>query len=309
MGERDGDMGQETRMKLEPYNFQNIYIITTYRCNWKCAFCLFRFNREKEAPIAEIIYRLEHSIQHSPRKVYIKITGGEPLLRPELLHAIFKTAEKHQGKVYKIGIGTNGSIQLPHFFKDVKTKTHIFLSRHDIEDALPRPHDLFQNISPAVDFRINCNLIRGGVDSLEKIEQYVAIKRKTYEITHFCFRELSKVDVDANSIYPPQIYDYVDYYKEYLVPFAEIEAQLSKSAAFQKTRINGNYYDTNHWYWYSALDGARISIKFRSIDEARLIEYNVGVSPYEVDEFVIHPDGTLTGCWDKELKVILRGGE
>lgn len=293
---------------MEQYAFQNIYIITTYRCNWACGFCLFRFKKEKEAPPDVIIDRLEYSIKNSPQRVYIKITGGEPFLKTRLLQRIFEIAEVYRDRVYKIGIGTNGSIPLPSFFEHVLIKTHIFLSRHSIKDNLPQVATLSNGlINSVLDFRINCNLIRGGVDSLANIKQHIAEKSKQ-GVTHFCFRELSKVNVDANSMYPPQIHDYVDYYDKHLVPYAEIKVQLDEDKQFQQSRETGNYYDRNYWYWYNT-DESKISVKFRAIDEARLIEYNTNVQPDEVDEYVIHPDGTLTGCWDKELKVIFKGGE
>lgn len=291
---------------LEPYMFQNIYLITTYRCNWKCQFCLFRFNVEKEAPVDEYIQKLEYSILDSPKKVYIKITGGEPFIKTGLLEEIFKIADKHRDKVYKIGIGSNGSIPLPRFFNDVNIRTHIFLSRHSIKDKLPLPADLAKGIdNPMVDFRVNCNLIRGGVDSAGKIEQYIKDRHSSSKITHFCFRELSKVDIDSNLIYPKQIYNYIKYYDDHLVPVLDIEAEIKTMPQFRKSRTTGNYYDINRWYWYND----KISVKFRTIDETRLISFNKDISPSRVDEYVVHPDGTLTGCWDKELKLIAKGGK
>lgn len=294
---------------FEPYAFQNVYLITTYRCNWECQFCLFRFNKEVEAPIDEYIQKLEYAILDSPKKVYIKITGGEPFIKTALLKEIFKVANKYHDKVYKIGIGSNGSIQLPKFFNDVNIKTHIFLSRHNVKDKLPLPSDLAKNISnPMIDFRTNCNLIKGGVDSVEKIEQYVKDRYLSSGITHFCFRELSKVEINSNLIYPKQIHDYIEYYDNHLILVSDIETQIKTIPQFRRSRTTGNYYDINKWYWYE-YNNNKVSIKFRTIDETKLISFNKDVDPDRVDEYVVHPDGTLTGCWDKELKLIVKGGK
>ena len=43
-----------------------------------------------------------------------------------------------------------------------------------------------------------------------------------------------------------------------------------------------------------------------TIDETRLIDFNTG-NPDEIDEYVIHPDRALTGCWDKDPKIIMKG--
>lgn len=296
-------------MDIEPYAFQNIYLITTYRCNWNCQFCLFRFNVEAETTVDEYVQRLEYSILDSSRKVYIKITGGEPFIKTGLLREIFKVADKHRDKIYKIGIGSNGSIPLPKFFNDVNIRTHIFLSRHSVKDKLPRPSDLARRIdNPMIDFRTNCNLIKGGVDSVEKIEQYVKEKHSSSGITHFCFRELSKVGVDSNLLYPKQVYDYIEYYDGHLIPVSGIENQIRTMSRFRRSRTTGNYYDINRWYWYE-YDGNKVSVKFRTIDETKLISFNKDISPDDIDEYVVHPDGTLTGCWDKELKLIVKGGQ
>lgn len=290
-------------MKFETYAFQNIYLITTYRCNWKCDFCLFRFNYEKETDICTYIERVEYAIKNSDRKVYIKITGGEPFVYPELLRAILGTLHKYKDKIYKIGIGSNGSIPIPEFFNKSTIKTHIFLSRHDIDKNLPSVKELSAKIdNPMIDFRVNCNLIKGKIDNVEMIKK--TIEARSDEFTHFCFRELSAVDIDANSIYPKQIYEYIQYYKDHLVKLDEIEKEIYNShhPDFVFTRNTGNAYDKNHWYWYKK----HFSVKFRAINEKELVAFNERTPG--IDEYVVHPDGTLTGCWDKDRKIIMKGG-
>ena len=299
-------------MQFETYTFQNVYVIATYRCNWRCEFCLFKYNKEDEATTAEIIHRLEYAINDSQQKVYIKITGGEPFLKLDLLKNIFALAEKYSDKIYKIGIGTNGSIPLPYYFSDITTRTHIFISRHELDNGasipkLPIPTDLGRYVdNPLIDFRLNCNLIKGQIDNIDKIKEHIE-NWVARGITHFCFRELNRVNVDTNLIYPEQIYEYIKYYKKHYVPLTRIRKVLSNEKGFRYSRNTGNFYDDNHWYWYT-YGAKKISVKFRTIDEVKLIEFNVHVKPNDVDEYVVHPDGTLTGCWDKELKVITEGG-
>jgi len=288
-------------MERENYAFQNIYLITTYRCNWDCAFCLFRFNEEAETNISDYIKKLEYAINDSKKKVYIKITGGEPFIYPELLNKILKTANKHKDKIYKIGIGSNGSIPVPNFFNNIDIRTHIFLSRHDLQKQLPTVNDLSVNLSnPVVDFRVNCNLIKGEIDNVGIIKHFIEMRKD--EFTHFCFRELNSVDVDVNLFYPEQIYDYIRYYKAHLIKLGDIEREIKKDPDFVFSRNTGNAYDTNHWYWYKD----KISVKFRAINEVELIRFNDSTDG--IDEYVVHPDGTLTGCWDKDRKIIMKGG-
>ncbi len=300
------------KIEMEPYHFQNIYLITTYRCNWNCPFCLFKFNKERECSVRGMLERLEYAILDSKKKVYIKITGGEPFLRPKLLKGIFEVASRRKYRVHAVGIGTNGSIHLPAWFQDVDVPTNIFLSRHEIADDLPTASQLRGNIdNPNIHFRLNCNLIRGHVDTLRKIELYILYRIKHSIIESVCFRELSKVSLDRNSMYPPQIYDYEEYYKKNIVPIQDIidTVNMTEKPIFQWSRIRGNAYDRNYWAWYTIIYGngpKKISVKFRQIDEAQLIQYNM--ENEGIDEYVIHPDGTLTGCWDKDIKIIKRGG-
>jgi len=292
----------------EQYKFQNIYIITTYKCNWNCDFCLFKYNDEKDAPIEKIIDRLIYSINNSNKKVYIKITGGEPFLKLKLLKTIFEICNTYKDKIYRIGIGSNGSIEIPEFFNQISIPTHIFLSRHSMEyDSYLSPATLSKYITNSnIDFRVNCNLIRGGIDNLEKIQKYIYNMSK-FGIHNYCFRELSKVSIDKNMMYPKQIYKYIKYYEENLISIKYIEECIKHNKSFSKTRENGNYYDNNSWYNYY-LDGQCFNIKFRSIDETKLIKFN-DLHKDIIDEYVIHPDGTLTGCWDKERKIIMKGGD
>ena len=288
----------------EEYAFQNIYVITTYKCNLSCKFCLFRFNKTEDTSIYNMIDKLEYSIKDSKRKVYIKITGGEPFLKSELLKEIYNVCEKYSDKVYKIGIGTNGTLPLMPFFDTVSTRTHIFLSRHGLNGYKAKKVISYGRANEKIDFRINCNLIKGRIDSPEKIIQFIETYSNRDGIDHFCFRQLNKVSIDDNYIYPRQIYNYLEYYSDNLVVAKKMIKPLVNKYGFVQSRFTGNYYDDNYWYWYH-LNGKKISVKFRIIDEKRLIKYNKHISK-EIDEYVIHPDGLLTGCWDKDLKIIRR---
>lgn len=288
--------------KIQKYQFQNIYAILTYKCNMDCAFCLFRYSKERECNMSIFSDRLEYSIINSKKKVYVKITGGEPFLKPKLLKSLFNICHKHRNKIHAIGIGTNGTIKIPSFFDTVDIRTDIFLSRHTINNNTFIPKNLYSGINKNIEFRLNCNLIKNGVDSVDKIKKYLDVMCKLYSIKYVCFRELNKVNVDYNLMYPRQIYDYQKYYNKNIVSINKIENEITKDRNFVKTKINGNSYDYNSWYWYK---NNNIGVKFRKIDEKALIRYNNSFSG--IDEYVIHPDGTLTGCWDKELKPLKKG--
>jgi MoaA/NifB/PqqE/SkfB family radical SAM enzyme len=291
----------------DEYGFQNIYVIATYKCNWECPFCLFRYNTEQDASEDLVVDRVKYAIHDSKKMCYVKITGGEPLLKQGLLGKLFDLCNKERGKIYKIGVGSNGSIPIGGPFEKLTVRTHVFFSRHSIEDSLPKYRDIVRCGNDFIDYRLNCNLIKGGVDSVDAIEKYID-RRASEGFRYICFRELSAVDLVNNSIYPKEVVDYDAYYHDKLVRVSDILKDLEKTGRFEKSKVSGNYYDTNIFYWYR-LPGhpLDVSVKFRIIDERRLLEYNRANDG--VDEYVVHPDGTLTGCWDKDMKVILKGGD
>jgi organic radical activating enzyme len=287
-------------MEKENYKFQNIYIITTFKCNYNCPFCLFKYNKIKDAKIKKIINRLQYAIQDSKKQVYVKITGGEPFLKIELLKEIFNLLHnpKYIKKIYKIGIGTNGSIQFPEFLNNTKIRTDIFISKHDL---LPLEKN-YKNINNKnIKIKLNCNLIKGGIASYKEIIKYIQLYVKQQDIASICFRELNKINLKKNKFYNSFIHKYDKYYNENVIYIDDILNIIDKDICFKKTKIVGNYYDTNIWYWYMH----NFSIKFRRIEEDKLIEYNQKEKDI-IDEYVIHPDGKLTGCWDINLKKIKR---
>jgi len=289
-------------LKREEYKFKNVYIITTYRCNHDCEFCLFKFNKEKEVSTDIIIDRLKHIINTCDEKLYLKITGGEPFLKIKLLNEIIELSNENKDKIYKIGIGSNGSISIPSYFNNTKNKIDIFFSRHaNIEDN-PIDEIMREIKSNLIRVRLNCNMIKGKIDTYEKIIEYLTAMEKM-KFGMVTFRELNKINIKNNNMYPQYILEYDEYYKQNLIKITDILKKVDKDKRFCKSRVVGNAYDDNIWYWYKD----KISVMFRKIDEKKLLKYNNKFKG--IDEYVIHPDGTLTGCWDKETKILTKGGE
>ena len=121
-------------------------------------------------------------------------------------------------------------------------------------------------------------------------------------IDTICFRELNKISLNNNSMYSKEIYQYKEYYNKNKISLNKILKILLKRKNWKFIYCNGNEYDKNFWFLHN-----NMKIKFRTIDEKHLVDYNKNNK--EIDEYVLHPDGTLTGCWDKDLKLIKKGGD
>jgi MoaA/NifB/PqqE/SkfB family radical SAM enzyme len=285
-------------MPITNHSHKNLFIITTYRCNAKCGFCCFRYQKSKECPNNLITRNVGKILESNPEtKFAVKITGGEPFLKPHLVSGIILECNKYKN-VRNIGIGSNGLIDIPEMESAIPI--HLYFSRHHYDDKTNG--DIFKQkvlpiqtyYGPDISFRLNCNMIKGGIDSQIEILKYL-LWAKMIGVSLVCFRELNKLDVDNDSMYPGYIYEYLKYYKKNIIKIDDILTALSMSFLYINTVSNG--YDTNINYSW---DGIRV--RFRKVDEKELLVWNSKHT--EIDEYVIHPDGLVTGCWDRAQKVL-----
>ena len=291
--------------KKENYKFQNIYIISTYKCNCNCNFCLFKHNK-CFVNNNKILESLKYAIDNSKIPCYIKITGGEPFLNYRLIKRIIELCNNNN-RIYKIGIGTNGTIQIPLFINNTRKRVSIYISRHHYDDKkIKKGFDIKKDISiknivkniknQKIKIYLNCNLIYKEIDSISEIYKYLdyAILNNVSGVT---FRELSEITLNSVSMYNDYVYNYEKYYKKNIILVKDIHKQFIESGAFVFFKRNGNYYDDNKWYRYN-----NFIVKLRQISEKKLIEYNNKFNG--LDEWTIFPDGSLNMCWDKKLKKI-----
>lgn len=148
-------------------------IAITKQCNGRCPFCIDRHanNKQDDLKLLDIL---------SAAKGYdeVLILGGEPLLHPKIIPVI-KWLKK---SVKKVILTTNGSmirerlaglallddlnisIHSPDLEKH-RALTGIFLEESELRACIRYLHEF------GVKVRINCNLIKGYVDSAEEREK------------------------------------------------------------------------------------------------------------------------------------------
>lgn len=167
------------RMKL------NLYIKITDSCNAKCKFCS---NRDmQDSGKLDLLKLRAILIELNQRNLLnrISITGGEPLLQMELLNCVINL-------IYEIipnamvTINTNGY----HLRKVVKLDAidkieGIHISRHHYQDEQNK--EIFETDIASIEdikyvmkkvenkklLRLNCLLIKGKIDCLEKVQKYL----------------------------------------------------------------------------------------------------------------------------------------
>lgn len=292
---------------------RNIFAVLTYRCNAKCSFCLYYKDPIQDCLEEDFLDTVKYAFEINNQPVKLKITGGEPLIRPKLLEGVINIANESQSDIRMIGIGTNGFKKLPSFLNNSKHKIYVYLSRHQIgQEAakefgfkkIPDPKDIITEVDPKkVELRLSCTIMKKTIYNDDVLSKYIGW---AYEqgIKHLCLRELNHLTLDGSPAnYDMYIQDYLKTYKEDLVNLDTIENWLSKINGVKKIeghQSSRSYIKNIHYQFNNDL-----VIQLRRIDEEGLLNFNKN-NPDIIDEYVIHPDGLLTGCWDRSQKIIKR---
>lgn len=173
------------RTCLNKYNEQHnitdnqiaLYVVLTRKCNINCKFC------EYHSGISEIdVAKFEDTLKRLLRICNITtvhFTGGEPTLELDKLKQLCRII-KHQDKLITTSVNTNGT-RLKEL-EDICELDNIALSRHAVDDSenieifrsnlVPMSEDI-KGFKDKHKLHLSCNLIKGHIDSEEKILQYL----------------------------------------------------------------------------------------------------------------------------------------
>ena len=152
------------------------------RCNGSCAWCIEKtgYHPTYHAPWEELCNTID--ICGAPKVILL---GGEPTLHPNLRHIIYRLSKRHG-----VWITTNGSrltsewvcanlngltginISIHHYdFNRNEEITGIKLQKIVLASAIEALHRI------GVGVRLNCNCIRGEIDTVEKIRNYITFTK------------------------------------------------------------------------------------------------------------------------------------
>lgn len=164
------EMGQ--RCDLD--NTISLYIVTTRNCNATCDFCEYRGDVQ-DVDIA-IFEETIKKIQSKYNINVIHFTGGEPTLRLDTIKKVC-----HIAKQYDISTSVNTNGLYLNELAGIDGLNNVALSRHGITDednfkifhtkSIATKKDILS--FPKQKLHLSCNLIRGYVDSEEKIYEYL----------------------------------------------------------------------------------------------------------------------------------------
>ena len=209
----------------------NLRVSVSQRCNLKCPYC----HREGEAPspstemsVEEIIRIVRVALSLGVSSV--KLTGGEPLLRSDILEIVKGIAEL-QG-LHDLSMTTNGALLAP-------------LARSLRKCGLKRVNVNIPTLNAETYRELNGGSLRDAIDGVKaavkaglypvKLNMLVLRGVNDEEISRMMkFAEQSETILQLIELEPINIS--FDYYQCYHYPLGEIEARLEKEALEIKTR-------------------------------------------------------------------------
>lgn len=162
-----------------------LYVNVTNKCQASCPFCVSAENKDGEN-LFDIV-KFQNMLKVIKGHIYgISITGGEPLLEVQLIDDIIDVIYSEFPEMIEIDMVTNG-VRLASVceLRNLDRLTSIHISRHRIDDVDNRL--LMGANTPTIEeissiagrlkdpgkLVFNCVLQRGGVDSIEKVKQYL----------------------------------------------------------------------------------------------------------------------------------------
>ncbi|MFP5229567.1 MAG: radical SAM protein, partial [Acidobacteriota bacterium] len=139
-------------------------IVPMRRCNLSCAYCNEYDDVSKPVPIDEMIRRIDHLARLGTS--IITISGGEPLLHPDLDQIIARI--RHHGRM--AGMITNGYLLMPERIQRLNKAglDHLQISIDNVQPdeiskkSLKVLDKKLEMLSEHADFHVNINSVVGG---------------------------------------------------------------------------------------------------------------------------------------------------
>ena len=194
----------------------NLYTCLSHVCNTNCPFCIYNYKDDESFDFEKWKVCVTEIVK-TTGIFKASFTGGEPSLDIERLVKCLDYLKSVDSKIFTI-INTNGSNL--EKLKGIKSLDNIALSRHSMHDDenfelfgnknVPTK-DIIANFPEKEKLHLSCNLIKGYVDSFDKIIDYL--------------EECSKLgvrDVGFVSLMPVN-----DYAREHQIDFSDIPIKVS----------------------------------------------------------------------------------
>lgn len=270
----------------------HLHLKLTNACNAKCKFCVEQNSKcsENSKYYVEQVDKMLGEMEREGILYSVSLTGGEPLLFKEF-SALCNILKKHDIKF--LTMNTNGTYLKSHLTEIDGLFDFIDISRHSISDS--RNNEIFNTKMPTIEeltdikkslkytkVRIQC--VMCDVVSIDNLIEFVDTFRFADDIS---FRRLMKLPDKYGVKYETgdDLYNQILEYAYNNFDFVEQTIQ--------------DYYVYEIWNY----NGINITFSYSNMNMLSDIENTEDNRVCR--EFIIHPNGVISGSWDYNNKVIL----
>ena len=269
----------------------HLHLKITDKCNAKCSFCVEQ-NAERCENAEYFIMQVDEMLSEMEKEgiLYsVSVTGGEPLLF-EKFTKLCEVLGKHDIKF--LTINTNGKYLENHIKEIDGLFDFVDISRHAISDK--KNNEIFGTCMPSL---VDLERIKGKLLKTKMRLQCVLCDANTIEdvlnmidaysfADDLSFRKLMKLSEKSGIKYDE---------KEEL--YSKILEYAYNHFEFIEQTIQ-DYYVYEIWKYKDTL------ITFSYSNMKMLSEIEKTEDDSVCREFILHPDGTISGSWNKNMKVI-----
>jgi GTP 3',8-cyclase len=297
------------------YANANLSIYSAQACNARCRFCVEELRplsrgaelsaqKSIERNDARYFARLNEALAAlKPLNPSVSVTGGEASKDPRLPE-ILSTLAEHNGR--RRTLTTNGSglldvrggrqvidqitgtgvryLNISRAHPDQERNAELMIMRDGLSQAQLR-EVVLRARAGGTRVRLSCVLLRGEVDSLNGILNYLDFAA-SIGVDNVIFRQLMMTD--ARTVQQNAVVKYSDSHRVQLEPLLD---EISRDPRFEFQRqIVGYYYYVEVWRH------AGIDVVFEEADLAQL-ENTKRSDPGIIHELIFHPNAELASTW------------
>ena len=163
-------------VNLKDSNIQQVYIEITDKCNLFCDYCFNNSAAEKKRIISpETVYSIVDNCSKENKRPYVYLSGGEPLLHPELKTIVNTLINKMNCKVKVL---TNGSLISRMDFSDMDKRVNWQIGSAQIatinlyetnKEAYSNGIHILKNIFPDSNITLAYTITRNNIKNISSI--------------------------------------------------------------------------------------------------------------------------------------------
>lgn len=284
--------GQEVLVEKNEWLW-HLHLKITNACNAKCKFCVEQNSKcsENAKYYIEQVDKMLTEMEREGILYSVSLTGGEPLLFKEF-SALCDILRKHDIKF--LTMNTNGTYLKSHIDEIDGLFDFIDISRHSISDThnneifgteVPTIEELKDIKSSLKSTKVRIQCVMCDVNSIDGLLEFVNMFRFVDDIS---FRRLMKLPEKYGVTYKTKD----DLYNQIL------EYAFNNLKLVEQTIQD--YYVYEIWNY----DGINITFSYSNMNMLSNVE---NIEDKRVcREFIIHPNGVISGSWDFDNKVLSR---